>query len=273
MVGCGYCWMCLPFAPKVEGKCKVIKFSHNSYSTVKPEYAISFKWPKGATGLLLRPKAYFQGPKGDCYIMHKYDGTICDIFSQFTTQEKIEAIYQLCQGITTLHTLGIAHCDIHLANIFYDRCKKRFDIGDFGHAKTLENLKDPLFTEINEVTEFLACITNGYTQQLAMRDCMAVGFNCTSALLIIDFISGVNKDIQGLKESIESLLIGKGRDELERINNGYRQRLNIIEDILSLGFDLQTSRLILDFMNNTPMNAQEIVRIFAEIKNRLQKVI
>ena len=48
------------YKPEEAGKCKAIKLSYKNCS-IKSEYSISFKWPKGATGLLLRPKAYLKG--------------------------------------------------------------------------------------------------------------------------------------------------------------------------------------------------------------------
>ncbi|PJD95415.1 MAG: hypothetical protein CK425_08945 [Parachlamydia sp.] len=217
--------VCL-YQPEQMGTCKAIKFSNGNHHPVKSEYEISLKWPKGETGLLLRPKAYFREPFRDFYIMHRYTSNIVNNISLFTISEKIESIYQLCQGVTTLHNLGIAHRDIHLANVFYDRDKNRFDLGDFGRAITLETNKEK-------------------------------------------FDLGVSKDIQNLKEAIESILIGEEVEPFARIIDGYRQRLNTLEDILKLGFSLKSSWLILDFMHRTPRNTQEILGDFTKIKERL----
>ena len=214
------------FKSEQMGECEAVKFSNGPHHPVKPEYEISLKWPKGATGLLLRPKAYFSDPLCDFFVMHAYDTAIKKILFQFCIKERIEAIYQVCQGVTTLHNLGIAHRDIHLANIFYDKDKNRFDLGDFGLAITSETNKK-------------------------------------------EFDSGVNKDICDLKESIESILLGEEPDRWLRLKNGYKQQLNILEDILKLGFNLESSRLILDFMNSVPKNAEEILNIFKKIKNHL----
>lgn len=225
-LGAGISGSVILYQSDPKGKEKAVKFSNGTHHLVKTEYVISLSWPKNAIGLLLRPKAYFREDIYDLYIMHKYDSPIKDLIYDLTLQEKIEAICQLCQGIATLHELKIAHRDVHLANVFYDKDMGRFDLGDFGQAITL---------------------------------------NAGQVRLEI----GIDKDLRDLKECIESILLGEEVDSLQRMMEGYRQRLNTFEEVSKLGFDVKVTWMIYDFMTSPKQEAKTIVNIFKKIREML----
>ena len=182
---------------------------------------MTLKWPKGAIGLLLRPKACLEEPfGGSFFIMHKYDGGIPIALSQLTVSEKIEAICQLSQGLATLHDLAITHGDLHVGNVFYDKIKNRYDLGDFEYAAEWDD-KD-------------------------------------------EFIEASNKDLDEFKTCIVSIIIGEAiytnscRKEFHKLDN--------LEEIIKLGFNSESSRLILDFINSDIKGAHETLQLFTKIK-------
>ncbi len=215
-------------------KTKAIKFSDQKSHSVKYEYDICLKWPKGTRGLLLRPKAYFETFFTDCYIMHQYDGTLADLLYQLTAKEKIEAIDQLCQGVMSLHELGIAHRDIHLSNVFYDKNRNRFDLGDFGCAKVSKlNSKDLSFG--------------------IQKDIVHLREHIESILL-------------GKQLDAMTLLLAADCDR-------YNQRIHRVEELTNLGFSLELSQLLLVFINKLmrgqAKDSQAILQSFKPIKDLL----
>lgn len=191
-------------------KCKVIKYREDT-KRAEYEYQTALMWPKGTTGLLLRPKAFLKTPFGEFFIMHKYDGEIEIALSHLTINEKIEAIRQLSQGLATLHELKITHNDIHMGNILYDKNKSRFDLADFEHE----------------------------------------GSTCDK--------NEVNDDLKDLKNCIESIIMGQVRYSDKR-------ELNNLEDVIKCGFNIESSKLILDFMDTDIQSANEILKYFTKLK-------
>lgn len=190
------------------GKCKVIKWLHTPERAFL-EYETTLIWPKGTTGLLLRPKGCLNTPFGAFFIMHKYDGELGKSLHLLSANEKIEAICQICQGLVTLHDLRMAHGDIHIGNILYDKKKNRFDLIDFEH--------------VTEDTD--------------------------------DF----KEDFEDLKICIEGIIMGEPKYESPR-------ELYELDDVIKLGFNLESAKLILDFMDSDPKDAKEILQCFNKIK-------
>src|SRR5262249_4678811 len=79
------------------------------------------------------------------------------------------------------------------------------------------------------------------------------------------FSERVVYDLMRLKESIESILLGQEQDPLDYLLNGYKQRIQTIEQLTSLGFQEPIARLILNFMNDTPATTQGFQDIFKQI--------
>lgn len=198
-------YLCIP---QEIGKHKIIKWRDDP-GRAEMEYETTLKWPKGTTGLLLRPKGCLQTPFGEFFIMHKYDGEIKEILPLLSTEEKVESICQISQGLITLHDLGMAHEDIHIGNILYDKKKNRFDLTDFEHV-------------IEDTDDF-------------------------------------KKDLEELKICIEAIIMGKPKYDMQR-------ELYELDDITKFGFNLESAKLILDFMNSDLKDAKDILQHFTKIK-------
>lgn len=173
------------------------------------EYETTQKWPKGTTGLLLRPKCFLQAPFGEFFIMHNYDGEIKEFLPLLSAKEKIEAICQIAQGLITLHDMRITHEDLHIGNILYDKKKNRFDLIDFEHA-------------IEDTEDF-------------------------------------NQDLKDIKICIEGIISGKAK-------YGFQAGSYDLDDIIKFGFNNESAKLILDFLNSDLKNAKEILQHFSKIK-------
>lgn len=186
-------------------KSLAVKVSNGMHHPVKSEYEVSLKWPKGATGLLLRPKAYFISEVNDFYVMHLYDGDVQNMLAHLNPYDKIEIIRQMCQGLSTLHEIGIAHGDVHLANVFFDKKQKRFDLGDFGRTETMENNEPKFYSTIEkdlkdlreaieslvigEEVDALEYMLKGYQQRIhLLEDVQKHGFDLEASSHILDFM-------------------------------------------------------------------------------------
>lgn len=211
MLGSGWSGATYVLLPDQEKKkCKAVKTSTVS---IKKEYELSLRWPKNAMGLLLRAKAYFpkDGELPEMYIMHKYDRTLDKIIGKLTLKQKMDAIFQILTGVTTLHSLGIAHGDIHSCNVLIDTNKNRYDLSDFEHSVSLDEAS---------------------------------------------YQSAIEKDMQDLKETIESILMGEEDPVAALIafgngGSGRVQRLKTEDQIRRLGFPNEAAPLILE-LYHTP---------------------
>ncbi len=138
VLGTGSSGTVVSLIPNGEQRHRKIKAYKYSQSSMKHEYEISLSWPNKSTGLLLHPKAYFpnfEGGQGSAMVMHKYDGNLDDFCYSLNEEQNLEAVCQISQGLVTLHDLNILHRDLFLPNIFYDKNRNRYDIGDFGRSE------------------------------------------------------------------------------------------------------------------------------------------
>lgn len=183
---------------------KAIKFSMEGES-IKNEFELSLLWPKDSVGLLIQPKAYFSNRLRDFFIMHLYDGNLRDILESLDLKNRVEVLCQISQGLVTLHDLNISHEDIHLQNIFYDKRKNRYDLGDFGLSKRKETFNN--FTLENDLMFFyqavesilIGCEPPGmsllepYKKRIHhLHDLQKIGFEEEPARLLLELIEGEN---------------------------------------------------------------------------------
>ncbi len=142
--------------PEGKGKTKAIKRFKDRYFTNRreniKEFEIMHLWPNGAVGLILHPKGFISGQsvKDEVLIMHSYDYSMSIAIYFLSLQQRVEAVCQIIQGLITLHNLGIVHRDLHDGNVLYDKRKNRFDISDFGGARTKNELGDEFEKEVNQ---------------------------------------------------------------------------------------------------------------------------
>lgn len=231
-----------------NGKTKIAKVSS---TLLKNEYEASLKYPKNALGLVLRAKAYISGTH-QIIIMHKYDGDLASLISTMTNNQKIEAVYQLCKGILTIHTLNISHRDIHLGNIFYDKIKNRYDLGDFGYSTESKEEK----FKLNDITLLKKTIES-----------ILIGKEPDPVFVPVNFTKNTSSsnnndnqdEILGLLEEIFS------KNVLTVPSSDYVQRLKTKEDVMLLGYSDEVADLIMNFMNHTPDNIQMICATFKNV--------
>lgn len=131
----------IPNDPKK--KTKAVKIANtNELFFFEKEYNKLLKLPQ-SEGVQLPPHAFFPGCcrtdkliVRSMIIMPKYNGALYEFHDKMTPGMKIEAMRQLIQGLSALHTTGIYPGDIDLNNIMYrlKENKYRYDFIDFGFA-------------------------------------------------------------------------------------------------------------------------------------------
>lgn len=225
------------------GKGKIAKIASSS---LKNDFDVSRRYPHRAVGLMLRAKAYLQTTKCTMIIMHKYESNMKPLISTMTTKQKVEAICQLCKGIAQLHALDIVHRDIELSNIFYDRAKNRYDIGDFGYAITSQN------------------------------DIEKKGDLRTFKRVVESILLGI--EAEPVKKQVLLTPIQNPRDEIAELINSilpktpitvdsleYIQRLKTKEQLFELGFPPAACDLLLSYMNNAPDTIEATCSLFDQL--------
>ncbi len=118
---------------KEKRKAKAVKVSSNE--SLLHELKISLLWPLNTVGLMIRPKAHLTTEIGEMLIMHKYDSPLNKIYMTLSSEQKLEALYQVSFGLAMLHSLKITHGDIKIENILYDKLKNRYDLSDFEYSR------------------------------------------------------------------------------------------------------------------------------------------
>ncbi len=219
-------WTIIPKEAK-SGKTKIAKIARyyeTELNHFPDEYLVSSKYPDKSVGLMLKTKAYLDNGKDKkILIMHKYDGDINIIISTMTKEEKIEAIWQLAKGLSTLHELGIIHGDFGFQNIFYHKIKNRYDIADFGYSidvgsERFDSLNsDSLNDDIRHFKSNVECILVGkkvefpighscYKRSLKTEiDVMRLGYSEKVASLIIDFMNNTPDNMRQICEIFDKV--------------------------------------------------------------------
>lgn len=144
------------------------KACKGSTDNLTREFKLHQLWENKSEGLSIHPKALFCVGKAYYMIMHKYEHTLLELLQtqEFGREEKLQAICQISKGLSTLHSLQIAHGDLFGTNVMND-AKGRYDIIDFGRSvlnasaeeinSDVENLKDLIFRILSGQSKGLIC--------------------------------------------------------------------------------------------------------------------
>lgn len=199
----------------------------NKVISAKEEYEISCLWPKNEMGLLMRPKAFFpefyngSDKATELIVLHKYDNSLIDLKKELTGLEVVNLVHQVSHGLSVLHSLGVAHRDIGLPNIFIDSRLNRFDLADFGlshtkekYADNPEEFKDLIKSDVFTLQLTLKQVTNLLKKDndTVIKELQAKGLSLESATSLVQFINNmsdampsaeeIDKIFQKIKENI-----------------------------------------------------------------------
>lgn len=175
------------------------------------EYNILMKWENKSTGLMIRPKAFLENGLLKILVMHKYDRTLRTCIPHMNHLQKLEAAFQISQGVTCLHKLNVAHNDLGLNNILYDHRKNRYDIIDFESSIILNPNEGNAYKQ-SDVDDLRSVIRGILLEQPKMlstklEDVSKIGYTKEITELIQDFESDRHTSAQHIAEIFEKALL------------------------------------------------------------------
>lgn len=196
------------------------------------EFQIGFLFPNKTRGLMLHPKALLFGnyhPESRenievaLIVMHLYDCSLSRRLNEMEPHDDVEAVCQLSEGLTYLHSKDIVHCDIHKGNVFFDKKKNRYDLADFGSSQIKGKLRNKVFTfeklrrgDIHEFLSLVRFIFNKASYKFApdVTCLLERGYSKPIAVQIFQFLD--NKNNRNLSA-----------DEIRRFFNQIDEMMNL----------------------------------------------